>query len=300
MAPEEPIIWTSSQTQPEVWELTVCVELAGWRGKQEKQRGNIWNDQSYQDIRVEIGFILMDFGFRIHAAMLLIFIIKWWKKIFLMNAKYIYKLYLFFKEIILLLHLFRWNEILKWKENPRNCSWGCPSPSQWGCLMMFWLLTKYLQGCFAAYNSLHSETISRQCLVESLVTLQTWQVMDITGTHWQHSRPPTSLKCYKAQPFGKVGMFWQSESLNLERFLKLSASLWFLKCPRCLHVEKYWEILEDWVRSEVVTAPQSRTDYGSHDDARRGGGEGGPPPPPPPYHQNIWDLNIWDIQSMVN
>ena len=42
----------------------MCVELAGWRGKQKKQWGNIWNDQSYQDIRVEIGFILMDFGFR--------------------------------------------------------------------------------------------------------------------------------------------------------------------------------------------------------------------------------------------
>lgn len=137
--------------------------------------------------------------------------------------KYIFENISFFTGIIRLLYLFHWNieiKILATVVQPA-IQYGIRSKN-------------YLQGCVAAYNFLHPETIWEKCLV--LLTLQTRQVMDITGTYWQHYsqnclRPPVSIGAKhrllaKSSYFGNLGVlilraFIQFENDPVSRPLSL-------------------------------------------------------------------------------
>ena len=193
----------------------------------------------------------MDFGFRIHAAMLQFLMIwKQSKNIFL-EGQSNSELF-FFHGKILLLHLFHWNIEVKWE------SWK---------LARLLLIETYLQGCFTAYNFLYSQTIRRQCLVW---TLQSRQVMDITGTYWQHSH-----HSHPSQVLVSL-VFWQSRhvlAIRVPLSGEPSSDLWFIECQGAR--SGCWEMLENiWV-SWCRHHSRGPTTVVMMTPEEEGGGEGG-------------------------
>ena len=169
--------------QTQVWELTVCVG-----GKDKRSIGKIYrminHFEKILQTKLASSSWISDFVFMPPC-----YNFFWWyknnQKIFFWKESQILK-YFFFHGKIFLLHLFHWNIEVKWE------SWK---------LARLLLIETYLQGCFTAYNFLYSQTIRRQCLVW---TLQSRQVMDITGTYWQHSH-----HSHPSQVLVSL-VFWQS------------------------------------------------------------------------------------------